>query len=414
MSESKLICRLLSSEEYRALQQLQPEFNLFNLLDDALREPAWSRIFAGLLDSTKPHGLGAAALCEWLVLVAAEARTSGSPVPAFLATFSKESLVRISVEYVTLAGRRIDILVRILDSRQRIVAVIGIENKLGSPERPAQIADYQAALAEAFPVAKRLIVYLTPNRRKAQTASALAVCPCLPASYRTLVGMCRKLAVGAPPQVRLLLRSLSLEVESAVLGEDRMKNRAASLINRLWRDLDHRKAMRHIYECIPTRRKLWETQLAPRIERRLARIGMHLGEAGIIYHPPRSASPCEIQVYFDERLRQRTERLGFHFCYMLHCGDREPDVGSEFSLRLMARCESARAKQRLRDLSLDRSMPASGDRKRSGYWENVWTGKSYSLVNLDAPNITGLMRILLDGVRKTYPIIAKAVARAGR
>jgi len=414
MSESKLIYRLLLSEEYRALQQLQPEFNLFSLLDDALREPAWSRIFAGLLDSTLPHKLGAAALCEWLVLVAAEARTSGSPVPPFLATFSKESLSRVSVEYLTPAGRSIDILVRNLDSRHRTVAVIGIENKLGSPEQPAQIADYQAALTEVFPEAQRLIVYLTPDRRDARTASTLADCPCLPASYRTLVGMCRKLAVGAPPQVQLLLDSLSLEVEAAVLGEDRMKNEAASLINRLWRDPDHRKALRLIYECIPTPRKVWETQLARRIQAGFARVGMPLDDDSIIYYPDRSASPREIQVQCGGRLGERTERLGFHFCYMLHCRDKDPDVGSEFCLRLMALCDSARARQRLRALSLDHSLPTSGDRKSWYKWENVWTGKSHLLMDLGARDITGLASILLDGVRRTYPIIAKTVAGAGR
>lgn len=318
MTDSDAIGRLILSDEYRTLQKLTPEFNFFCILDDAHREPAWSRMFAGILDSTLPHALGTAGLREWMGLVAAEVRENNSVIPAFVSDFPEGFVVRVSVEYVTPKGRRIDILVRILDSQYRVVAVIGIENKLGSPEQPAQISDYQAALSEVFRKGiHRLIVYLTPDRREARTASAIAECPYLPASYKTMVGMCRQLATSAAPQVGVLLESLSREIETEVLGEDKMKTDAAALISRLWIDPDHRTALRLIAECVPTPRKQLEAGLRQRIEQGINAVGMQLDDDSVSYYPHRSANPHEIKVCCGGRLAELTGQFGFYLYYML-------------------------------------------------------------------------------------------------
>lgn len=339
MSEEQIINRLIASTEYSALKALRPEFNLFSLLDDALREPAWSRIFAGILDSTLSHGLGNSGLREWLTLVNAESRSG--LLPTFFSDIPPGSIIRTSVEYATPAGRRVDILVRILDSKHRVIGVVGIENKLDSPEQPSQITDYQAALSEVFPEAHRAIVYLTPDRREALTANAHSSCPCLPASYRTMQALCAKLLANAAPRVAALLDSLGQEIEASVLGEERMKTEAGALIKKLWMDPDHRKAMRLISECIPTPRRLW-AGLLPKIKGPAQALRMELDDEGITYYPDRSSSPHEIKIFCGGVLGELTERLGFHLCYMLHCRERNPDVGSEFTLRLLAWHDSAR------------------------------------------------------------------------
>lgn len=309
---SRVIHQLIARKEYAALQALRPEFNVFGLLDDALREPAWSRLFSGLLDSTLPHELGNKALRGWLTLVGDELETKGKQLPVAFGQVPSDSIVRSSVEYTTPKKRRVDVLVRILDAKQRVTAVIGIENKLNSPEQPAQIADYQDALTEVFPNADQLIIYLTPDGRKAGTANVSATCPYVPVSYQTMVKTCQSLCAGAGPKVALLLESLCSEIESTVLGETKMERQAKELIRQLWADPDHRKAMRLIIECIPTPRKLWETDLFKRVEGPLKACGVELAEESPIYFYPRSSeSPREIKFQCGGKVAEAAEQAHF-------------------------------------------------------------------------------------------------------
>ena len=98
---------------------------------------------------------------------------------------------------------------------------------------------------------------------------------------------------------------------------------------------------------------------------------------------------------------------------MLHCREQNPDIGSEFSLRLMAWWDSARGRQRLTDMNLEQALPASGARKNWSSWENVWTGGSYALQDLDTGDLEGLANLVLDGARRTYPAIIDKVAKRG-
>ena len=265
MSESELIERLTAADEYDALKKLTPNFNLFDLLDDALREPAWSRSLSALLDSTLPHGLGERGFREWLKLIDREVGNNGMTFPDAFRGLPSGSIFRTSCEYSTPAGRRIDILVRVLDRTHRVIGAVGIENKLESPELPSQVCDYQAALCEVFPKANRLIVYLTPDGRKPTTADPLSKCPYVSASYRTMVEYCRILEPNAQPKVAALLESLAEEIELTVLGETKMNAQAKTLLAKLWADPAHRQALRLIAECIPTPRTLWETGLLKQI-----------------------------------------------------------------------------------------------------------------------------------------------------
>jgi hypothetical protein len=415
MTETQAINGLLASGEYAALQRLRPEFNLFSLLDDALREPAWSRLFSGLLDSTLPHGLGSAPLRGWLAEVADESDKKGKQLPAFFRDLPSDATVRSTVEYSTPKRRRIDVLVRVLDAAHRVVGVVGIENKLGSPEQAAQVGDYQAALAEVFPGAHQLIIYLTPDGREARTADPSATCPYLPASYRTMVRLCRALSTGAEPKVGLLVDSLCSEIENAVLGDGKMEREARELIRKLWSDADHRRAMRLIVECVPTPRKLWETELFKRVEGPLKECGVELDEeTPIHFYPNGSESPNEVKFGCGGEVGEAAGKVGFWLIYMLHCRERNPDVGSEFLLRLMAWCDSEDGSRRVKALKLGDELPAAGGALRHwSSWENIWTGGSYTLRDFDALDLDGMANLLLDGVRQTWPVVAKRVAQLG-
>jgi hypothetical protein len=412
---SRLIHQLIASNEYAALQALRPEFNLFGLLDDALREPAWSRLFSGVLDSTLPHELGNKGLRDWLALVGEELKTKSKQLPLAFRRVPSDSVVRSTVEYTTPKSRRVDVLVRILDAKHRVTAVIGIENKLNSPEQPAQIADYQAALTEVFPNADQLILYLTPDGREARTANSSATCPYLPVSYRTMVTTCQLLCAGAGPKVALLLESLCSEIESTVLGETKMEKEAKALIRQLWADPDHRNAMRLIIECIPTPRKLWETDLFKRVETPLKALGVELAEvSSISFYPNSSASPREIKFGCGGKVGEVAEQAKFWLVYMLHCSDKSPDIGSEFVLRLMAWCKSGSARQLVKNMELHNELSASGALRHWSKWENIWTGGSYTLRDFDKPDVEGMANLLLDGVRVTWPVLAKKIGKVGK
>ena len=413
MHESDIIERLIATNEYDALTKLSPNFNLFDLLDDALREPAWSRIFCGLLDSTLPHGLGESGFREWLKLVDREVGNNGMTLPVAFRRLPSGSIFRTSCEYSTPAGRRLDILVRVLDRKHRIIGAVGIENKLESPEQPSQVCDYQAALCEVFPQAHRLIIYLTPDGRKPTTADPLSKCPYVSVSYRTMVENCRTLESNAQPRVAALLESLAEEIESTVLGDTKMKAQAKSLIAKLWADPTHRQALRLIAECIPTPRKLWETGLIKQIAQQTRSFGLVLNlenEELSVFYPSKNASPQEIKLWYGGDISNHASHLGFSLCYMLHCSDRNPDVGSEFSVRLMAWCDSAKARQRLKKIGLEEALPPSGRRRNWSTWENIWTGGSYILQDLDSADLKGMTKLAVDAARQTYSVVANKIA----
>jgi len=160
---SRLIDQLIARKEYAALQALRPEFNLFGLLDDALREPAWSRLFSGVLDSTLPHALGNRGLREWLAHVGDELGKKGKQLPVAFQQVASDSIIRSTIEYITPKKRRVDVLVRILNAKHRVTAVVGIENKLNSPVRPSrcrvirrQISTAPGCMPEAYAAFQKL------------------------------------------------------------------------------------------------------------------------------------------------------------------------------------------------------------------------------------------------------------------
>lgn len=410
MTDAETIGRLVKSGEYVALQKLAPEFNVFALLNETLAEPAWSRMFAGLLDSTRGHGLGTVALRAWLAEVVAGG--AHGAIPSYFANLPATARTRATVEYTTPGGRRVDVLVRVLDRRDRVLAVIGIENKLDSPEQRQQICDYQAALSSVFPRAHRLIVYLTPDGREPKTVNRRSDSGCVTASYRTAVTTCRKLATTARPEVKLLLASMSSEIEDVVLGEPKMNRQARDLVRRLWQDPDHRHAMRLIAECVPKRKELWQTRLAPKIEASARSVGLNLDKGWMEFHPESKDSPQEIKICCGGSLGRASDPMGFYVYYMLRSSVPNPDVGSEFTLRVLAWCDSQAARTRVKALALHEGLPAGGGDRAWGQWESIWTGGSYTLQDLDRHDVDGLAKLVRDALRKTYRPIAKKLLGA--
>ncbi len=408
--EKRLLSGLVSSDEYAALLALRPEFNLFDLLNDALREPAWSRIFSGVLDSTLPHELGNKALLGWLPRIADELRRTGRKLPKAFQHVRTDAIVRSKVEYHTRKGRKVDVLLRILDAKHDVAAVIGIENKLGSPEQPNQIRDYQTALSEDFPQAEKFILYLTPDGREPRTAKDDATCPCLPASYRTMVDTCRSLCRDAAPKVALMLDCLSSEIESAVLEKTMVEKHAEEIVRRLWANPDHRKAIQLIIKYSPTPRKLWETELLDRVNLKLKNLGIASAAVGpVSFYPVESDNPYEIKLKCGGKVGDAAEQAGIVLYYMLDCSDRRrPTIGSEFVLRLMAWCDSCTTQRLAKVAKLKSELPKCSDyRFDSGQQMDIWMGGSYTLRDLDKNDVEGMAKLVCSGVDATWPVLLK-------
>ncbi len=137
-SAFKKLCRVSTElSEHR-------KFNLFRLADRTISENGWSRIFAWLLNSQEDHELDVRPMKIWL--------REGLGDQLEVKDFSSEIGAVLNVtEFQTEKGRRIDILITVLDMQSRTIAVIGIENKVWSGEEEFQVADYQADLNKRFP-----------------------------------------------------------------------------------------------------------------------------------------------------------------------------------------------------------------------------------------------------------------------
>jgi hypothetical protein len=227
-----------------------------------------------------------------------------------------------------------------------------------------------------------------------------------------MVNACKSLCRGAGPKVTLLLESLCSEIESTVLGETRMEKRAKELIRQLWANPDHRRAMRFIIECVPTPRKLWETDLFKRVAGPLKARGIQLPQENPIdLYPESSESPREIKFYCSGKFGEAAERAGFALAYMLHSGDKHPDIGSEFVVRLVAWYESDRARQRVKDMQLGNELATSGPLRHWSSWENIWTSGPYIIRDFGKLDVKGMAKLLLDGVDQTWPALAKRVSK---
>ena len=410
-SADKLIARLLKTRAYRQLCG-QQGFDLFSLLDDAVVENSWSVLLAFLCDSGQKHALGLEFFQEWQDAIEAEnkrlGRDSGLKIPRRGIASS-----RTHFQWTTPEGRILDVLIELLGSDGRPRCVIGIENKRGAAEQADQLRDCQRALRQVYPHALTAILFLTPDGAAPTTAVRMARCPCLPVSYRTVTDACGQASHGLAGDIRLLLMSMKRHLWERPVEDDEMREdaRLRKLVNKLHNDPKHRLAVRTLCEYAPSLRKnlsFFEEQVLD------GRDNMPRNKPeGQIYfftYPRSAMNPRELQVYIEE-LDSKTEPKGFQICFMLHANDQNPDVGSEFTLRVMAWCETAAARQRARKLS--GSHKDKNPARQWDNWESIWVGDTYRLKDLSKKNAGMLAGLLNKGLRESYGHLVKAASRRG-
>src|SRR6266446_3363410 len=113
--------RLVATAEWQriaGLPRITDPFNLFELLEDAaICENAWSRIISFLFDASANHGFGLKLLRWW---------AADNLVGGFSELTKSAKTSTCEVEWGTFEGRRLDMLIKLLNDSGYPIGVIGI------------------------------------------------------------------------------------------------------------------------------------------------------------------------------------------------------------------------------------------------------------------------------------------------
>lgn len=402
MTEKETIERLIDTDEFKKLQVLgltihdtQRQFDLLSVYSELIDEMAWSRLFAYLLDSTRAHGLS-----QKLLRLLLEQYSSLISFYNFLPSEAETKSICIT-EWKTESGRRIDILIKLIDKNGKAHAVIGIENKVDSGEQNNQIRDYQKSLRIAFPLIPKTILFLTPDGRDSQTSDDYSDCLCHSISYKDISAICDKIIPTITGQAQLFLTILKTHIEK-ISNNQTMDKEAIQLINELYKNPDYREAIKLI------------SQYTPNVKNLLSEVSTSLSKSKTLtsfwvqYYPMSSSNPQEFKMYINE-LTEITKANGFTPCYMLRCENSNPGFEDIFTLRIVIWSENIRGKSGsarqtiIETIQNNFQFPDSlGTNKNWSQWVCVWTGNSYQLSDLGAEDIRGLKNLLSKGIEETW------------
>jgi thymidylate synthase len=410
MSDRQNIEGILATTQFRALQEIgtalheeNSRFDLLALFDDVLLENSWSRLFTYLFNSNAEHKLEQRFFRIWM-----QRRTDSN---AFLREFlrrlpdaNSSQTVAVS-EWQTPDGRRLDILIRVINATGRTVSVVGIENKVDSGEQVDQIADYQQALRRSFPGIPKVAVFLTPDGREPTTSDNSPDCPCFALPYSTILSTCETLLTESEGQATVFLSVLKNHI-SRLVGVNKMEKQIKSLIHKLYKNPNHRQAIKIIAQYAPNissvfdgLREFWEN-----LSKQNVKLPIRNRTTAVYTY-----STKEFKVQFEE-LDNISSGKGPWINYMLHFPDTNPDVGDRFTLRVMLWDEnlegkSSGVKERFKEAIQSRMLLSGnlGEHRHWGPWVSLWVGGSYQLVDMGSRDIKGLSSLLMDGVRQTYP-----------
>lgn len=406
MKNITLISNLTDTAEFKKLQELgllihdaQHQFDLLSVYKDLIDEMAWSRLFAYLLDSTQNHGLGQSAFRKLIQLI--------PDLNLFLKSIPTDVTTQTicETEWSTEKSRRVDILLKLIDQRGTIEAVIGIENKVDSGEQKDQIRDYQKSLSKAFPKIPKVLIYLTPDGRASETADNNLNCPALFVSYATISTVCEEIKPQTTSQGQIFLSVLKHHIDK-LTNNQMMDKEVIQLIQSLYKDPSHRHAIKLISQYSPNIRSVFDEILIKLSK--LKTLPFTIDKTAIEYYPKTTSSPHEFKLYPDE-LSDIMHEKGFNPSYILRCENANPDFGHFFTLRVALwnsniKVRDAAERSSLREkVTRNFAFPNTlGPNKHWSQWICIWTGNSYKLSDLGEKDVEGLSQLLINGIKQTY------------
>jgi hypothetical protein len=406
MNETTLINKLTETSEFKKLQTIgiqihdsQRQFDLLTVYEELIDEMAWSRLFAYLLDSTQNHELKQSAFRQLLKLIP-ELKTFSNSIE-----HEEETETICVTEWKTENLRRIDILIKLIDTNGKIKAVLGIENKVDSGEQYNQIRDYQKSMNIAFPTVPKYLIYLTPDGRWTQTSKEYKYCPCISISYDILSIVCKDILSKATSQGQVFLSILKNYIDKQT-NNKLMDKEALQLIRKLYSDNNYRQAIKLLSQYTPNTKTIFGEVIEQFLSTK--DLPFEIDEVSFDYYPKTSSTPYEFRIYIHD-LTDIGNNKGFHGIYMLRCDNQNPDIDDYFTLRLVVgffdkKEKDSLQKQTIRDKTTNSfSLPNSlGTNKHWGPWTCVGTGDRYKLSDLGDKDVKGLNNLLINGINETY------------
>lgn len=395
----ELINNLTETIEFKELQSLgskihqeKRKFDLITVFEELLDEMAWSRLFAYLLDSTQTHELSQKVL---RLILAKNSKTIN--FQKLLPSENQTESVCIT-EWETEKGRRIDILIKLIDKFGNVKAVIGIENKVDANEQNDQIRDYQKSLIHSFPNVPKVMFYLTLDGKFSETSDEKEECPYFTVSYINISSICSEIIQETSGQAQLFLSILKNHIDK-ITNTKVMDKEAIQHIKNLYKNREYREAFKLINEYSPNVKNVFQE---------IYNSEKFPSESSIDYHPRTSLNPNEFKVHFDE-LYEVTKATKLDPCYILKCENTNPDFEDRFTLRLAIWCPALKGKNASSQLIIREkienafSLPNSlGTNKHWSQWICIWTGNSYKLSDLGEEDKNRLEEILLSGINDTF------------
>ena len=313
-------------------------------------------------------------------------------------------------EWKTEKGRRIDILIKLIDKIGNVKAVIGIENKVDSGEQNDQIRDYQKSLIHSFPHIPKALLYLTLDGKFSQTADDKIECPYFTLSYIDISSICSEIIQQTSGQAQLFLSILKTYIDK-ITNNRIMDKEAIQYIKTLYKNREYREAIKLINEYSPNIKNVFQE---------IIKSENFPTEIGIDYHPRTSLNPNEFKLHFDE-LFELTKANNLDPCYILQCENSNPDFGDNFTLRLAIWCPALKGKDALsRQVLREKiqnvfSLPNSlGNNKHWSQWICIWTGNSYKLSDLGEEDINHLKNLLLSSINDTFNEFKKGLKKVAK
>ncbi len=375
------------------LQKLKTGFNMFSFFKDIFNELVWTRVFSFILDSKSSHNLGIKPFLYWMNYLCKDS----IEVKSFFSDdiISKIARVNTITEWTTLRGRRIDVLIELYDKSESLIAVLGLENKLYSPEQEAQLKDYQFALAETFKDLPKILIYSTPDGKKAHTAFENNECPHVCISYSGFQLTCSHFSSVSEGEVSIIFKSLSQYLE-IILHEMELE----SINKRKMEKLGNAAQVVSFSKIIP-----FFNRLEPEV---------HKQEFPFNFYGFKTFSTSDVEVYVND-FKGQFECFDIVPSYVLQ-SKKNPDVGDFYVVRLMIwfdklkKISSEGRQNVIRDILERFPFPNNkGQNKHHDRLVNVWTSQQYALVDLADRDKYSLINMLNSSIKETYPLLKKSM-----
>jgi hypothetical protein len=230
---SQIADMILNCEDFKELSSRRDVYCPFEALSVSRLEIRHSNFLADILNPLRPHGFGDSILCAFLEWLLAEANEQKLLLDIHFDDVSQAQVLR--------EWKHIDLLIRLPREADRPELVFAVEIKVEAREGAGQLERYEAAVEAAWPDAKRLYFYLTPEGREASRTNWIAT------SFGDLISCFEQILETSPgvPEARMMLHSYNSMMRRRYVSDDDLD----AMVQKVWSK--HRDILEFLIEQQP-------------------------------------------------------------------------------------------------------------------------------------------------------------------